>query len=105
MTKIKKYVENMAEELRDAKNYIEKALEYKAMGTNVPEYAERYNVYKTMSIQELEHGSHLHQFAVQDIEKLKTVYPEIPADMMKKWEEAHKEYVEKAAWIKQMQSM
>ena len=58
-----------------------------------------------MSVQELEHGNHLHQFAVKDIEKLKSVYPEIPTDMMDKWEHAHKEYVEKAAWIKQMQSM
>ena len=58
-----------------------------------------------MSVQELAHSSNLHQFAVQDIEKLKAVYPEIPSDMMDKWNKAHVEYVEKAAWIKQMQSM
>lgn len=105
MTKIKKYVDNIEEELHDAKEYMEKALEYKAMGANSPENAERYNIYKNMSIQELEHGNHIHQFAVQDIEKLKAVYPDIPSDMMEKWEKAHKEFIEKAAWIKQMQSM
>ena len=104
MTKIKKYVDQIAEELDGAKNYIEKALEYKAMG-NTPENTTRYNTYKEMSIQELSHGTNLHQFAVQDIEKLKAVYPEIPSDMMEKWEKAHKEFIEKAAWIKQMQSM
>ena len=32
MTKIKKYVENIEEELNDAQEYIEKALWYKAKG-------------------------------------------------------------------------
>lgn len=100
MTKIKKYVENMAEELDGAKKYIEKALEYKAAGNT-----DRYNGYKAMSLAESEHAMRLHDYAVQDIEKLKEVYPEIPTDMMDKWERAHREYVEKAAWIKQMQSM
>ena len=100
MTKIKKYVEDIAEELNDAKKYIEIALEYKAAGDGA-----RYNTYKDMSVQELQHSSNLHQFAVQDIEKLKSVYPEIPKDMMDKWSKAHIDYVEKAAWIKQMQAM
>lgn len=100
MTKIKKYVDDIAEELESAKEYMEKALECKAAGN-----ADRYNGYKAMSQQELEHSSRLHQYAVEDIEKLKAVYPEIPSDMMDKWEHAHKEYVEKAAWIKQMQTM
>ena len=100
MTKIKKYVEGIEEELHDAKAYIETALEYKAMGDST-----RYNTYKEMSIQELGHANNLHQFAVQDIEKLKAVYPDFPKDMMDRWEKAHKEYVEKAAWIKQMQAM
>lgn len=100
MTKIKRYVENIAEELDGAKKYMECALEYKAMNN-----ADRYNGYKEMSIAELTHATRIHQYAVQDIEKLKEVYPEIPSEMMEKWEKAHKEYVEKAAWIKQMQAM
>ena len=100
MTKIKKYVDDIAEELEGAKNYMEKALEYKAAGNT-----DRYNGYKAMSLAESEHAMRLHDYAVQDIEKLKTAYPEIPTDMMDKWDHAHKEYVEKAAWIKQMQTM
>ena len=100
MTKIKKYVEDIAEELDGAKAYMEKGLEYKASGNTA-----RYNKYKEMSIQELGHATAIHEIAVQDIEQLKTVYPEIPQKMMSKWEQAHKDFVEKVAWIKQMQSM
>jgi len=100
MTKIKKYVENIAEELSDAKKYMETALEYKAMGNG-----DRYNRYKDMSVQELNHAMTLHDMAVQDIEKLKTVYPDIPQKMMEAWDKSHVDYVEKAAWIKQMQAM
>ena len=100
MTKIKRYVENIADELEGAKRYMEKALEYKAAGN-----ADRYNGYKEMSIAELGHATKIHQYAVQDIEKLRAVYPEIPQDMMDKWERSHKDFVEKTAWIKQMQAM
>jgi hypothetical protein len=33
------------------------------------------------------------------------VYPEIPSKMLDKWDKSHVEFVEKAAWIKQMQAM
>ena len=100
MTKIKKYVNDIKEELDGAKHYMETALEYKASGNST-----RYNRYKEMSIQELNHAMNLHEFAVQDIEQLKSVYPDIPVDMQDKWDHAHIEFVEKAAWIKQMQTM
>lgn len=100
MTKIKKYVADIREELDGAKHYMECALEYKAAGNTT-----RYAKYKEMSMQELGHAMSLHEFAVQDIEQLKSVYPEIPNDMLDKWEKAHVEYVEKAAWIRQMQAM
>ena len=100
MTKIKKYVEDIEDELKGAKNYIEKALEYKASGN-----VDRYNGYKEMSIQELGHAMRVHEYAVQDINKLKEVYPEIPQKMMEAWDRSHVDFVEKTAWIKQMQSM
>lgn len=100
MTKIKRYVEEIADELDGAKRYIETALEYKAMGNSA-----RYSKYKEMSVAEIGHATALHQFAVEDIEALKAVYPEIPQEMMDKWEHAHIDFVEKAAWIRQMQSM
>ena len=103
MTKIKKYVEQIADELDDAKGYMETALEYKAMGDSLGNA--RYSKYKELSMQELNHAMVLHEFAVQDIERLKTVYPDVPVDMQDAWDRSHIEFVEKAAWIKQMQSM
>ena len=100
MTKIKKYVDDIAEELESAKCYMEKALEYKAAGNSL-----RYARYKEMSAQELSHAMTLHEYAVQDIEQLKQVYPEIPGEMQDRWDRSHKEFVEKAAWIRQMQTM
>lgn len=100
MNKIKKYVEGIAEELDGAKDYMEKALEYKASGNTG-----RYTKYKEMSIQELGHAMTLHEFAAQDIEELKAVYPIIPQEMQDKWDKSHADYAEKAAWIRQMQAM
>lgn len=100
MNKIKKYVEEISEELDSAKSYMEIALEYKASGN-----ATRYARFKEMSTQELSHAMTLHEFAVQDIEQLKTVYPDVPQDMQDKWDHSHVEYVEKAAWIRQMQAL
>ena len=100
MKKIKKYVERIEDEVCGAKEYAENALEAKAVGDN-----DRYAKYRAMAQDELNHAMTIHSFAAQDIEKLKAVYPTIPQDMMDKWEHAHNEYVEKAAWVKQMIAM
>lgn len=100
MKKIKDYVDGISDELCSAKEYIEKALWYKAKGDST-----RYSKYREMSNQELEHALNLHQFAVEDIEKLESVYPDIPQDMLDSWNKSHNEFVEKTAWIRQMQSM
>lgn len=98
--RIKKYVDDIKEELKDAQEYMEKALWYKAKGD-----PNRYAKYKEMSAQELNHASILHEMAVQDIAALDAVYPEVPEKMLEKWNSAHTEYIEKAAWIRQMHQM
>lgn len=100
MTKIKKYVEGIADELCSAKEYAEKYLWYKAKSNST-----RANRYKDMAMQELEHANNLHDFAMEDISLLEKVYPEVPDDMMNTWEKSHSEFVEKTAWVKQMLSM
>lgn len=100
MNKIKEYIEKIDDEIEGAKEYIEKALWYKAIGD-----ANRYEKYKTMSVQELGHAMNIHQFASEDIDKLQKVYPDVPEEMMDKWTKSHNEYVEKVAWLKQMQNM
>ena len=100
MTKIKKYIEHIDDEICGAKEYAEKSLEYKAAGNN-----DRYAKYRQMASDELSHAMTVHDMAVQDIEALKAVYPDIPTEMMEEWEKSHKRYVEKVAWVKQMLAM
>ena len=58
-----------------------------------------------MANDELNHAMTIHGIAVEDIEQLRSVYPEIPAEMQEEWDKSHKRYVEKVAWVKQMLSM
>ena len=99
MRSIKAYVEHIDEELEGAKDYAEKYVEAKAKGN-----MSMANKYKEMASDELRHAGYVHEFAVAEIDALSRVYTP-PVEMQKKWEESHKEYVEKAAWIRQMLSM
>lgn len=99
MTVIKNMVDKIDEELCGAKEYAEKYVEAKAMGNSM--MATRY---KEMSQDEIKHAMYTHDFAVEKIEQLRTVY-EPPAEMEEVWDKSHKEYVEKTAWIKMMLNM
>lgn len=99
MRAIKKYVEAIEEEIEGAKDYAEKYVEAKAKGD-----IGRANRYKEMAGDEIKHAMYVHEWATADVEMLSKVYTP-PAEMMEKWEKAHKEYVEKIAWIKQMLAM
>jgi len=99
MTKIKKYVDAIDEELAGAKEYAEKYVEYKSSGNMA-----RANKYRDMSNQELLHSTFLHDFAMEDIAELNKVF-QPTEEMEKKWDESHKHYVEKTAWIRQMLQM
>ena len=99
MKVIKEYVEAIDEELHDAKKYAEKYVECKAKGNM--QAATRY---KEMSNDELKHAEFLHEWAVQEIQQIAKVFV-APAHMQETWDKAHKEYVEKAAWIRQMLAM
>jgi imidazolonepropionase-like amidohydrolase len=99
MRKIKKFVDAISEELEDAKEYAESYVEAKAKGeTGIA------NRCKEMAGDEIKHAMYLHEMVVAEIKEISKVYTP-PADMQEKWDMAHKEYVEKAAWIKQMLAM
>lgn len=99
MKKIKKLVDEICEELEGAKEYAEMRVDRKANGDNA--WAQRF---EEMANDELKHANYIHEYAVSEINKLREVYTP-PQDMIDKWEQSHKEYVEKAAWIKQMLAM
>ena len=96
MRKIKKLVEAIEEEIESAREYAECYVERKAKG-DLP----IANRYKEMASDEIKHAMYLHEIAVAEIKEISKVYTP-PADMEEKWNRSHKEYVEKAAWIKQM---
>lgn len=96
---IKKFVETIEEELEGAKEYAEKYVENKV--NNNMQAAARY---KEMAYDELKHASYEHEFAVNEIDKLSKVYVP-PVEMQEAWDKAHKEYVQHAAWVKQMLAM
>ena len=60
--------------------------------------------YKEMANDELKHANYIHEWAVKEIDEISKVYS-APVEMMEAWEKAHKKYVEKVAWIKQMLSL
>ncbi|MCQ2486090.1 MAG: hypothetical protein MJ168_12255 [Clostridia bacterium] len=96
MKMIKKLVDCIEEELEGAQNYAEKYVEYKANGNT--KWSGRF---KSMAEDELQHSNLIHELAVEEISKLRSVY-EPSQEMLDKWDKAHTKYVEKAAWIKQM---
>ena len=99
MTRIKHLADQIKDELCSAKDYAEEYLTFKAKG-NAP-WATRY---KEMSTDELKHSNYIHERAIDEIEELKKVYTP-PEEMLQKWESAHREFIEKTAWIKQMLAM
>ena len=99
MKSIKEFVDKIDDEIEGAKDYAEKYIEAKAKGDM--HTAERY---REMAHDELKHAAIEHEFAVHEIEKIKTVF-KAPDDMLEKWQKAHREYVERAAWVRQMLEM
>lgn len=99
MKAIKELIKRIDEELADAQCYAEKYVETKAEGQN--EWASNF---RTMAENELSHATKMHEYAVMKIDKINQVYKP-KQEMLDKWEKAHKEYVDQAAWIKQMLTM
>ena len=99
MKSIKKYVDHLNEEIESAEEYAEKYVECKAKGN-----MQSANRYHEMASDELKHAMYIHEWAVAEISQIEKIYT-APVEMIEKWEKAHKEYVEKTAWIRQMLSM
>ena len=107
MERIKKLADEIKDELCSAKEYAEEYLTFKAKATSsdgTKNYGTWSKRYHEMAEDELKHSSYLHDRAVEEIEELRKVYTP-PEDMLQKWEHEHREYIEKAAWIKQMLAM
>ena len=99
MRSIKKLVDHIEEELEGAQEYAERYVECKAKGNS-----QNAGKFKEMAADELRHATMLHEMAVAEITELNKVF-KAPVEMQDKWDHAHKKFVEKTAWIKQMLAM
>lgn len=99
MRRIKELADQIGEELEGAKCYAESYLDFKAAGDS-----RQAGRYMEMAQDELKHAGYIHDLAVTEIDKLRTVYTP-PADMEEAWNLSHKRYIERAAWIRQMLAM
>jgi ferritin len=99
MRKIKEYLEKINDELEGAKEYSEKYVEFKARGDS-----QRASHYKEMASDELKHAMFIHEWVVEEVERISKVYTP-PAAMQEKWDLDHKKYVEEVAIIKQILNM
>ena len=96
---IEEMIEELEEEVEGATEYAERYIESRARGD-----MSRANRFKEMASDELKHASYLHEWAVAEIQEISKVFV-APVEMQEKWDKAHKEYVERVAWIRQMLAM
>lgn len=99
MKRIKHLIDVIDEEIRDAKMYAEMYVDEKA-SNNMADA----NSFKSIASEELKHAMTVHDYTVREIERISKVYTP-PAEMLDKWDYAHREYVEEVAIIKQMLTM
>ena len=97
MKKIKDLADKIMDEVCDAKEYGEKYIEEKVSGNSTVA-----NKYKEMASDELKHAGYLHEIAVGEINKIKSSGIKYPESMEERWKVLHAEYVDKAAWVKQI---
>lgn len=96
---IEYYTDKIKEEIKDAKGYAMKALELR--DTDPDQARELYD----LSVEEMGHMSRLHDLVVGIIEKYRKEKGEPPADMLARYNYLHKEAIEKAAKVKNLQQM
>lgn len=97
MKMISRLVKTIKSELHDAEKYTNLYYEIKSTGGNDLVA----NQIKTIAEDELRHAEIIHEKAEMDIEKLKAIYS--PSDeMLKMWNDEHKEYIAKFDSIKKM---
>lgn len=94
MWKMKRYADEICDELEDAMKYAERYIDRKAANDNAN--ASRY---QRMAADELTHAQYLHDMAVAYMTDISRVY-QAPPEMSKAWEESNAEYVDKMSRIK-----
>lgn len=94
MRLIKHLSEQIEDEVCGAIDYAKDALEYKF---SRPQLAELY--YKLANV-EMTHVNELHEAVVKIVEEAKNKNVKVPSFMLEKWEEEHREMIDKMAEAK-----
>ena len=96
---IKVLSEKIKEELHDARESVNMAIEYKET------FPELSRTLYTLSTQEMEHMNMLHNEVAAIIQKWRAENGEPPADMMAVYNYLHEEQIEKSLEVKLLQAM
>ena len=96
---IEKLSEKIEDEICDAKSYAKMALEYK------DEFPELSKALYNLSLQEMDHMGVLHENVVRLIDKYKEEKGDPPASMLAVYDYLHKQQIEKASDVKNLQGM
>lgn len=96
---IKLISEKIEDEICDAREYAELAIEYKES------YPELSKTFYTLSTQEMEHMNILHKQVTELIRHYRETEGEPPSDMLAVYNYLHKQQMEKTLEVKVLQSM
>jgi hypothetical protein len=96
---IRKYVEQISEEVEGAMDYAERFVEQKAMGRTA-----RASKFREMANDELNHAHNIRDMATEDIAGLNSMGA-LSVEDDEKWSAALKKCIEKIALIKQILSL
>lgn len=96
MQRISDLIDRLEEVIESGKYYTENYLDAK-----MQEHTIWANRCKEMAVDSIKAAGYIHDKLMDDVKELRRTY-NMPIDMVEVWEQEHKNYIEKIAWLKQL---